>query len=64
MQKSRLYLEDILESIKRIDYYTRSTNFDEFSANPMMSDAVIRNLEIIGEAIKKIPSELRQKHLV
>jgi uncharacterized protein with HEPN domain len=44
-----------MESIRKIEKYSANLSFKEFSQNDMVVDAVIRNLEIIGEAIKKIP---------
>ena len=44
-----------MESIRKIEKYSANLPFKEFSQNDMVVDAVIRNLEIIGEAIKKIP---------
>jgi len=57
-----LYLEDILESIKSIEDYIKDTSEHEFLDNQEKQDAVIRRLEIIGEAVKKVPEEIRQKY--
>ncbi len=51
----RLYLEDILEAAHKIEGYVGSTSFEQFSADEMRVDAVIRNLEIICEATKNLP---------
>lgn len=56
----RLYLQDILESIERIESYTADA--DAFRAQSVVQDAVIRRLEIIGEAVKRIPESLRAAH--
>jgi uncharacterized protein with HEPN domain len=55
---SDLYLQDILECCQNIREYVGEMTFAEFSADKKTVDAVIRNLEIIGEAVKQIPSEL------
>jgi uncharacterized protein with HEPN domain len=55
----RVYLEDILEAIRRIGVYTEDMDFVAFAKNTMALDAVIRNLEVIGEAAGRIPEELR-----
>ena len=55
----RLYLEDILEAIARIKRYTIGVDFASFRADEMRIDAVVRNLEIIGEAAKNIPQVQR-----
>lgn len=54
----RLYLEDIVMACSRIHEYTAGMGFDEFSRDRMKQDAVVRNLEVIGEAAKKLPSEV------
>jgi uncharacterized protein with HEPN domain len=54
-----VYLEDILEAIRRIVSYTEGLDFVAFAKNPMVLDAVIRNLEVIGEAAGRIPEEIR-----
>ncbi len=62
MQKDfNVYLEDVLECIKNIEDYVKGFSYSEFSKNKMMRDAVIRNLEIIGEAVKNVPTEVRNK---
>jgi len=58
----RLFLEDIRESCAKIMRYTRGLTFEEFSANEKTLDAVVRNLGIIGEAVKHLPDELRERH--
>ena len=47
------FIEDIVTCIEKIERYTGNVSFEEFGRNDMAVDAVIRNLEIIGEAIKK-----------
>jgi uncharacterized protein with HEPN domain len=61
MRDYRAYLKDILESIERIEEYTESLDFDDFLENKLVQDAVVRRLEIIGEAVKNIPEEIRNK---
>ncbi len=55
----RLYLDDILESISRIYEYVADMDFDSFSEDKKTVDAVVRNLEIIGEAARNLPVELK-----
>ncbi|AEK73597.1 Nucleotidyltransferase, putative [Thermococcus sp. 4557] len=52
MRDYRLYVEDILEAISRIEEYTEELSLEEFRAKGMVIDAVVRNLEIIGEACR------------
>ncbi len=55
-----MYLEDILRSCEKILEYVKGLTRDEFVRDTRTYDAVIRNLEIIGEAAKKLPSELKE----
>lgn len=57
-----LYLSDILESIQKIESYINEIAEQEFIADQEKQDAVIRRLEIIGEAVKKIPDEVRDQY--
>lgn len=61
-RESKLYLDDILESVEKIEGYTRDMSFEEFKKTPIVVDAVIRNLEIIGEAVKRLPFDVKRKH--
>ena len=59
----RLYLDDILDAIVKIDKFTEGMNFDQFQNDEKTIDACIRKFEIIGEAAKNIPQELRSRHV-
>jgi uncharacterized protein with HEPN domain len=56
----RLYLDDILQSIGSILQYIGPMDFQEFSADRKTVDAVVRNLEVIGEASRNLPDELKK----
>lgn len=56
----KLLFEDILESISKIEEYTRDLSYEDFEDNNLVTDAVVRNIEIIGEASKNIPSEIQK----
>jgi uncharacterized protein with HEPN domain len=58
----RLFLEDILECGTRIQSYAANLDFAGFVSNRMAFDAILRNLEIIGEAAKNVPSEVRARY--
>lgn len=58
----RLFLSDISDSSKKIKEYVGNKSFEEFTSNPMLIDALIRNLEIIGEAVKNIPDSVKAKY--
>ena len=65
MKKKRspkLYIEDIKDSIHKIECYTQKLDFKKFIKSNMTMDAVIRNLSIIGEAAKNIPQNVKNRH--
>ena len=55
----RLYLDDILEAIRRIRDFTERMDFERFKEDLKTQDAVVRNLEIIGEASSRLPEVVR-----
>ncbi len=57
-----LFLKDIIASAEKIIRYINDKSFEEFIQNELLADGVIRNLEIIGEAVKNIPSQVKQKY--
>jgi uncharacterized protein with HEPN domain len=54
------YIEHILDCIRKIKEFTGGLSLKDFSVNELVQDAVIRNIEIIGEASKKISSDTKQ----
>ncbi|MBN1620839.1 DUF86 domain-containing protein [candidate division WOR-3 bacterium] len=59
-KRTDIFLEHILESIELIQKYTQNLSFDSFLASQSIQDSVIRRLEIIGEAAKNIPDDVRK----
>ena len=57
-----LYFNDVLKSIDRIKEYTSSLSFEEFTKDNIKVDAVMRNLEVIGEAVTQLPKEIKEKY--
>ena len=57
-----LYLKDILEAIRRIQEYIGSMDCEELSENMITLDAVMRNMEIIGEAAAQLQKEIKDKY--
>lgn len=55
----RLYLDDILEAIRNIREYVKGMDYDAFVGDKKTRDAVVRNLEIIGEAAGRLPESVR-----
>jgi uncharacterized protein with HEPN domain len=56
-----IYLNDILDAIKRIEEYTAGLSLADFKSSGLKQDAVIRNLIVIGEAAKSLPESARPK---
>ncbi len=61
-RKVLFFVLDMLEAIEKIERYTSGQTYETFVVHDMMLDAVVRNLEIIGEAARHIPEELRRKY--
>jgi uncharacterized protein with HEPN domain len=57
----RVILADILESINKIENYVEGVTYQQFIQDDKTKDAVVRNLEIIGESANQIPKNIRQK---
>lgn len=62
MLRDKAYLYDILESARAILEYMKDKDWDEFSEDPLLQDAVVRRLEIIGEAAGRVSAETQQKY--
>ena len=56
-----VFLEDILEACGKIDRYTSGLTIEQFRGDEKTVDAVVRNLEVIGEAAKRISPATREK---
>jgi len=57
-----LFVHDILEAIEKIETYIEGYSYAEFQNDMKTKDAVVRNLEIIGEAAAQIPPEIRENY--
>jgi uncharacterized protein with HEPN domain len=57
----RLRLEDIVKAAGSIEVYVRDMTFEAFCADQKTVDAVVRNLEVIGEAARHVPDEVRRR---
>ncbi len=62
MRNYGLYLKDILDAMEAIEQFVEGMSFEEFIKDDKTVSAVIRKFEIIGEATKGIPDEIRQKY--
>ena len=58
----QLFLDDILEYIRKIKAYTQNMGYGAFILDENTKDAVLRNLEVIGEATKNIPDEIKERY--
>jgi len=57
-----VYLKHIRDAILRIEEYTKAVGYDDFIKNNLIQDGVIRQLEIIGEATKRLSTEFKNKY--
>lgn len=58
----RIFLEHILDSIELLEEYSKGVLKTEFLKSRPLQDAMIRRLEVIGEAVKNLPASFREKH--
>ncbi len=58
----RDYLNDIITSIDDVEEFTEEMDFEDFNSDKKTTNAVIRSLEIIGEAVKNIPENIKDSH--
>jgi uncharacterized protein with HEPN domain len=56
------YLADIIQSMNEVEEFTRGLTYESFMKDRKTINAVIRSLEVMGEASKRIPDEVRAKH--
>ncbi len=61
IKDDRLYLRHILEAIEKVERYIGSAEYSRFASDEIIADAVIRQLEVIGEACTKLSEEFRRK---
>ena len=62
MRRPEVYLNDILRSINKVQNYSGDMSFEEFKEKEMVQDAILRNLEIIGESVKNVPADIRENY--
>ena len=60
----KLFIKDIVDAIESIEKFVAGMNFEEFKNDDKTVSAVVRKLEIIGEATKNIPDEIKEKYLM
>jgi len=57
-----IFLEHILECINLVEEYTENKTLEDFFSSIQLQDSIIRRIEIIGEAVRNIPEEIKYKH--
>jgi len=62
MRDYKLYLDDIIKATKRIEKYTNGLTLKRLKKDDLTTDGVVRNLEIIGEAVKNIPAGVKDSY--
>ncbi len=62
MRNFRIYLDDIIDAMEKIELFTEGLTFEEFCADEKTISAVRDKLVVIGEAAKKIPAAVRDSH--
>jgi len=60
-RKSSLYIKDIIDAIEKIEKFVENMSFDDFAQDDKTSSAVVWKLGIIGEAVKQLPLEIRDR---
>lgn len=62
MRDHALFITDILQAIERIESFINGMDYDAFVEDDKTLSAVVRKLEIIGEAVKQLPDSFKQQH--
>ena len=62
MRDHTLFIMDILQAIERIESFVDGMDYDAFVADDKTLSAVVRKLEIIGEAVKQLPESFTKQH--
>jgi len=57
-----LFLSDMMDAIVKIEQWTAGVSYEKFQTNILLQDAIVRNLEILGEAAKNIPEDIRSRY--
>jgi len=62
IKNEKIFLRHILESIENVENFTKDVSKTEFLSSVLVQDGVIRRLEIIGEAVKNLPLEVKEQY--
>ncbi len=58
----KLYIDDVKEAVAKIEEYSKGLSFDKFKKNDLVIDAIVRNLGVLGEAAKNVPTDFKEKY--
>jgi len=58
----KIFLEHILQCIERVEEYVEGVTKKQFLESVQLQDSIIRRIEIIGEAVKNIPKQVKDKY--
>jgi len=58
----KLFIKDVLDSMKKIEDFIGDMSFEEFIKDEKTKSAVVREIEVIGEAVKNLPLAIREKY--
>ncbi len=61
-KEALIFIEHMLESIEKIEKYTKKLTKEKLIKDTKVQDAIIRRIEILGEAVKNLPDDFRNKH--
>ena len=62
MNRDKSYILDILDSAQRVYEYITSNSYERYYSDPMLQDAIVRRLTIIGEAVNRLSVEFKQEN--
>jgi len=58
----RLFLVDMMDAMNKVEKWLHGVPREKFLADALLQDAVVRNLEILGEAAKNVPEDIRSRY--
>ncbi len=62
MKNDSVFVGHIIDALSKIETYTKGISYQQFMENDMMLDAVLREMQIIGEAAKRLSQEFKDSH--
>lgn len=62
MKENKVYIQHILDAVEKIERYSKGISYEDFLIDPLRQDGIIRELEIIGEAAKKLSDDFKENN--